>query len=234
MGSAGHHSTRALADARWQPCPAAVALNQNPLRSKRPCSRGANTAFVGSAPLSCSQTGRRRISLRYPSRGGLSSLSRPASAAAISLGCRYFSHASRLASERTQTRGHPVARTEESHEQPRQVNIRVDFGKMNAKPGRRDFDFSQLRRSRILKPLCIAWRKRNIEPRRKMNQNPPSPAIVTRMGNARGREAASTELNLGQHTETMKLYHKPKRLGSLNSEAISRPRTVSRQVAEAS
>ena len=41
------------------------------------------------------------------------------------------------------------------------------------------------------------------------------------MGNARGREAESTELSPGQHTETMKLYHKPQRLGSSNSAAKS-------------
>lgn len=183
---------------------------------------------------SCARAGCRRLFRCCPSCGGLSSFSRPASVAAIFLCCRNFGCASRFAAKRAETSGHPVARTEKPHQQRRQVKVRVDCREMDAKPGRRDFDFSQLRRSRILKPLCIAWRKRNIEPRRKMNQNPPSPAIVTRMGNARGREAASTELNLGQHTETMKLYHKPKRLGSLNSEAISRPRTVSRQVAEAS
>jgi hypothetical protein len=66
---------------------------------------------------------------------------RPASAAAISLCRRNLGRASRFAPERTQTPSDPVARTEESHEQPRQVKVRVDSREMNAKPRRRDFDF---------------------------------------------------------------------------------------------
>ena len=77
-----------------------------------------------------------------------------------------------------------IYETRENPAKRRQINVRIQLWKMNAKTGGADLDFIELRGRGLFQSLRIAWQETDIEIGTEPNHDPTCfPVVVSGYGN---------------------------------------------------
>ena len=87
--------------------------------------------------------------------------------------------AGNLSARLAHSRSHPLARAQKAVQQCRQIQVRVQFRKMQAQPRRRNFDVRKLRRPRAFQALRVVWLERYLQPAAERHHNASNTPVVT-------------------------------------------------------